>query len=277
MSVKKEASGRRSVQVEVELPGTPQEVWQAIATGPGISSWFCPTEIETGADGRPTRMIFHMGPGMDSSPTITAWEPPRRLAAEDQGWAPGMPPIATEWTVEARAGGTCLVRVVHSLFASTDDWDNQLEGTETGWPVFFRILRLYLTHFRGQRCANVQVMAMAAGPDSQAWKSLTDALGLDGARAGERRSASGGAPQLAGIVESASEKEHAYGMILRVEKPAPGVLSLGAFPCGGPTMVSVCFFLFGDAGVAAAKSEEPLWQAWMSEHFPAAAGAPNTD
>ena len=40
MSVKKEASGRHSVQVEVEVPGTPEEVWQAIATGPGISAWF---------------------------------------------------------------------------------------------------------------------------------------------------------------------------------------------------------------------------------------------
>ena len=28
MSVKKEASGRRSVQVEVEVPGTPEEVWR---------------------------------------------------------------------------------------------------------------------------------------------------------------------------------------------------------------------------------------------------------
>ena len=34
---------------------------------------------------------------------------------------------------------------VYSLFASTDDWDNQLEGTESGWPGFFRILRIYLT------------------------------------------------------------------------------------------------------------------------------------
>ena len=40
MSVKKEPTGRRSVQTEVEVPGTPEEVWQAIATGPGISSWF---------------------------------------------------------------------------------------------------------------------------------------------------------------------------------------------------------------------------------------------
>ena len=38
MSVKKEPSGRRSIQIEIELPGTPEEVWQAIATGQGISS-----------------------------------------------------------------------------------------------------------------------------------------------------------------------------------------------------------------------------------------------
>jgi hypothetical protein len=30
--VKKEASGRRSIQVEVEVPGMPEEVWQAITT-----------------------------------------------------------------------------------------------------------------------------------------------------------------------------------------------------------------------------------------------------
>src|SRR3954447_9375863 len=42
MGVKKEANGRRSVQVEVEVPGAPKEVWQAIATGPGVSAWFVP-------------------------------------------------------------------------------------------------------------------------------------------------------------------------------------------------------------------------------------------
>ena len=46
MSGKQEAFGRRSVQVEFEVPGTPEEVWQAIATGPGISSWFVPAEFD---------------------------------------------------------------------------------------------------------------------------------------------------------------------------------------------------------------------------------------
>ena len=45
MSVNEGANGQRSVQVEAEVPGSPGEVWQAIASGPGISSWFVPTEV----------------------------------------------------------------------------------------------------------------------------------------------------------------------------------------------------------------------------------------
>ena len=141
MSVKKEPSGRRSVQVEVEVPGTPEEVWQAIATGPGISSWFVPAEFEV-RDGKPVAVKLNFGPGMQSTSAVTAWEPPRKWTAQSDGWVPGSPPIANEWSVEARGGGICLVRIVHSLFASTDDWDNQLEGTEHGWPGFFRTLRI---------------------------------------------------------------------------------------------------------------------------------------
>ena len=55
MSVQRDASGRRMVQAEVEVPGTPEEVWRAIATGPGISSWFVPTEIEERVGGRRLR------------------------------------------------------------------------------------------------------------------------------------------------------------------------------------------------------------------------------
>ena len=141
MSVKKEPSGRRSVQVEVEVPGTPEEVWRAIATCQGISSWFVPTRSEERAGGQE---VSNFGPGMDSSSTITSWEPPRRFVTEGVMGAPGSPTVATEWTVEARSGGTCIVRVVHSLFASTDDWDDQLDSLEQGWPAIFRILRRYL-------------------------------------------------------------------------------------------------------------------------------------
>ena len=131
MSVKKEPSGRRSIQVEVEVPGTPEEVWQAIATGPGISSWFVPTEFEE-RDGKPVAVKISLGPGMEPRSAVTAWDPPRMFATEADGFVPGSPPIANEWTVEARGGGVCILRIVQSLFASTDDWDNQLEGAKSG-------------------------------------------------------------------------------------------------------------------------------------------------
>src|SRR4030095_3685881 len=114
MSVKKDASGRRFVQAEAEVPGTPEEVWQAIATGPGVSSWFVPTEFEE-QDGKPVAVRMTFGPGVESPAVRAAGAPPRPFAAESPGWTPEMPAIATQWSVEARAGGVCLVRVVNSL------------------------------------------------------------------------------------------------------------------------------------------------------------------
>jgi len=265
MSVKKEPSGRRYVQVEVEVPGTPEEVWQAIATGPGISSWFVPTEFEM-RDGKPVAVTLNFGPGMESRSVVTTWDPPRKFGAESPGWAPGSPIIADEWTVEARAGGTCIVRVVHSLFASTDEWDNQIEGTESGWPGFFRILRIYLTHFRGQRSAMMQWMAPAAGTEAEAWVTLTSALALKGASTGQRWTAPVGVPALIGLVEHVSQSP--YSALLRLDKPGPGTAALGACNFGGQSMVTLSFYHYGDQAAATVARETPHWQAWIQERFP---------
>lgn len=264
MSVKKEASGRRSITVEVEVPGTPEEVWQAIATGPGISSWFVPTEFEM-RDGKAVSVTLTWGPGMESRSPITRWDPPRMFAAQSEGWG-GSPPIADEWTVEARAGGTCIVRIVHSLFAETDDWDNQLEGTEKGWPAFFRILRIYLTHFRGQRSAPMQLMAAAAGSTKDGWDALTGAFALKGASAGQHWTAPAGVPAMSGVVEHVSERP--YNALVRLDKPGPGVANLGAVNFSGQTMVTLNFYFYGDRAAATVARETPLWESWSQERFP---------
>ena len=49
-------------------------------------------------------------------------------------------------------------------------------ATESGWPVFFRILRLYLTHFRGQSCSAFRATAMVPGPQSKVWGTLTGSV-----------------------------------------------------------------------------------------------------
>lgn len=264
MSVRKEAGGRRSVQVEVVVPGTPEEVWQAIASGPGISSWFVPTELEE-SEGRPVAVKSNFGPGMATRSTVTDWDPPRTFAAQGQGWG-GSPPIATEWTVEARAGGVCLVRVVHSLFASTDDWDGQLEATEYGWPGFFRALNLYLTHFRGQRSAIMQFVAPVAGTEAEAWETLTSALGLKGVGVGQKWTAPMGVPAFGGVAEYVSERP--YDALLRCDEPTPGITAVGAFDMGGQSMVALNFYHYGDQAAEAVARETPRWQAWIQERFP---------
>lgn len=270
MPVRRDASGRRYVQAEVEVPGTPEEVWAAIATGPGISSWFVPSEVEEREGGT---TVSHFGPGssMDSVAKITAWDPPRRFSAESpEDMGPGTPTVATEWIVEAQSGSTCVVRVVHSWFASTDDWDKQFEAHEHGWTVFFRLLRLYLAHFRGQPCAPFQVMGAGPEPTAATWNALVGPLGLAGAVEGQRVSTAAGAPRLAGVAERVGPSEYPD-LLLRLDEPAPGIAHLFALPMAGQVFLPVRVYLYGEGARAAAARDEPAWQAWMAERFPAGA------
>lgn len=266
MPVQKDETGRRFVEVEVEVPGTPEAVWQAIATGPGVTSWFVSTRMEERVGGTVTA---NFGPGMDSLATITAWDPPRRFTADSRDdMGPGSPTIATEWTVEAKSGGTCVVRVVHAWFAETDDWDGQFGAFESGWPAFFRILRLYLAHFTGQSGVNVQLMGAASEPTvGDAWAALTGRLGIAGAGPGQRVQSAAGVPALAGLVERVGPDDHPE-LLLRLDAPAPGIAHLFALPMGGQVYLPIRLYLFGDRPAAVAAREEPAWQAWMARHFP---------
>jgi uncharacterized protein YndB with AHSA1/START domain len=267
MPVKKDASGRRSVEAEVEVSGTPEEVWQAIASGPGISSWFVPTTLDERVGGS---VVCDFGPGMESLSTITAWEPPHRFVADSRDdMGPDDPTVATEWIVEARSEGTCVVRVVHSWFTSSDDWDDQFEGHTYGWIAFFRILRLYLTHYRGQPSSAFQLMGVAPEPKSEAWEALTGLLGLqvEDAEVGKRVSTWQTAPPLAGTVEWAGPPDWPEAL-LRLDEPAPGIAHLVPHAMGGQVYLTIRFYLYGAQAPAAVTRTEPLWQAWVNEHFP---------
>jgi len=266
MSVKKEASGRRSVQTEFEVPGTPEEVWAAIATGPGISSWLMPAEFEM-RDGRPVAMMLDFGSGTPARSVVTAWDPPRLFAAQADSQVPGSPPIAAEWHIEAKAGGTCMLRLVQSLFASTDDWDDQLEYLESGWSAFLATLQIYLRHFRGQRSTLVKWMVPVAGTEAQAWESLTAALGLEGVSVWQAWAAPASAPPMSGVAEYVHRSPN--DILLRLEAPGPGVAALGSVDCGGPCMVGMNLYFYGEQAAASAARVKPLWQAWFEARFPA--------
>ena len=107
-------SSDRRIEHEIEVPGTPEQVWQAIATGQGVTAWFVPTTVEERAGGA---IELDFGPGMGTAQgQVTVWEPPTRFVHLGSGAAGTR--LAYEWQVEARSGGTCLVRLVTSGFLS---------------------------------------------------------------------------------------------------------------------------------------------------------------
>lgn len=257
------APATRAIDLDIEVPGTPEEVWEAVASGPGITAWFVPATVE-GRVGGKVELDFGPGYGVETA-RVTAWDPPRRFVAEVAG--EGRPPFATEWLVEARDGGTCVVRLINSGFGHGAEWDAEYDATESGWRLFLRNLRLYLTHFPGQRCTSVLVNGHAAGPVARAFGELAAVLGLpEDAAEGEKVTAGApGVPPLAGVVELATDSV----LALRLDQPASGIGFVAAEPAGeGSSHASVYLYLFGDGAAEAAARDEPAWRALVQRHFP---------
>lgn len=250
---------RRSIELEVEVPGSPDEVWRAIATGPGISSWYVPHRVDE-RDGGAVTASFGPDPEMQVSGRVAAWEPPRRVVFDG---GEGVDGLAFEWLVEARDGGTCIVRLVNTGFGSGEDWDAQYDGMVEGWLLFLLNLRLHLEHFAGRTATAMLPTAMWALPRAQAWATLTDELGLPLApTVGDRiEVAAPNAPPLAGVVADIAPQRVA----LLLDRPSAGTAFLAVEGRGEQVAVSIWSYLYGADGAAAAERDEPLWQQWLGE------------
>ncbi|MCY4056401.1 MAG: SRPBCC domain-containing protein [Gammaproteobacteria bacterium] len=266
MSIEHGASGRRSIHVEAEVPGSPEEVWEAIATGPGIGSWFYPTELEERVGGV---LKYDTGSEMVHIPAIvTVWDPPRRFRHDGKDCGPEGPPTATEWIIEPRAGGCCLVRVVHSLFAGGDDWDDQLEKFEDGWPQALAVLRLSLTHFRGQHATILRASGNLDGSVRDAWQALLRELDADELAPGDRWTLpNAGDSGLRGVLDELRCEGRQPCVLLRLDEPAPGIAAASAYKISERVTVMLSLYLYGDEGAIAA-SGKAAWQAWFNARFP---------
>ncbi len=260
----------RAASFEVAVTGTPEQVWEAIATGPGISVWFVPTELEEQPGGTVTQR-HDQGPGGVVTGTVGVWEPPRRFGwVDDGGWQPGPDAstehLATELLVEARAGGTCLVRLVSSGFGTGADWDDAIERVSDGWALCLAVLREVLDHFAGQPSAAFLLNGSADGPVERGWSEVLQALGLPAdAAVGNRVATSGsGVPALAGTVAYVTPQH----LVVRTDEPAPGILTLMSADMGGRTMVRVQGAVFGEDAAERARAIERAWLTWVDERFP---------
>ncbi|MFN0092434.1 MAG: SRPBCC family protein [Acidimicrobiales bacterium] len=253
----------RAIRHEIEVPGTPEQVWQAIATGPGISSWYVPHTLEERLGGSASAS-FGEAPEMQVPGRVAAWEPPHRLVLESVEGEGG---LAFEWLVEAR-GGACVVRLVNTGFQAGDEWDEQFDGMNEGWRLFLLNLRLHLEHFPGQHASSALPMAMWAEPRPSAWSRLTQALGLPAQlRVGDRvECAAPDAPNLGGVVAHID----AWWLALVLDQPAPGTALVAVEGAHAPVCVSVWSYLYGPDAAQLAARDRARWQDWLDRHAPGA-------
>lgn len=251
-------SDDRAIELEIEVSGTPDEVWQAIATGPGITSWYVPHTVEEREGGSVTAS-FGPGPEMQVEGRVVAWDPPRRFAMDGGEGAPGP---AFEWTVASLDGGTSVVRLVNSGFGSGAEWDDQYDGMTQGWRIFMANLALHMRHFAGQRAQVRQAAGMWQGPQPQAWKRLLAELGVPGSLAiGDPVRVGGGdTPALVGSVAGVG-RAHA---LLVLTAPAPGTAFLAVEGSGDQVAVSVWSYMYGDGAADAAAADVTRWNEWLA-------------
>ena len=217
-----------------------------------------PCELDARVGGA---FVFHMGPDDKSEGRITAFDAPHRIAYEED-WATlvgqtgaDVTPLVTEFLVEAQSGGTCVVRVVTSAFGTGADWENEFWGEMlVGWGPMLDNLRLYLTHFPGQRAMPMWAAAtFAATTPDAAIGALRDALGVHDV--GSRLDARG----VAGLVERVIPRH----FLLRLEHPVPGFLSFSSFETEDASVVHLYGYLFSPEASAYIDREHAAWQEWM--------------
>ncbi len=160
---------------EAEVPAHPDDVWAAIATGPGIDSWFMGhSDVKPGVGGTVRTVFGEYAPEL----AVTAWDPARRFGYRS-GEASDGRFIAQEFLIEGRAGGSTVLRTVTSGFLPGDDWAEEFEAMMSGGEMYFRTLVEYLSYFAGR----FAVPVAAFGPPGTSWDrdraSLCRALGLD--------------------------------------------------------------------------------------------------
>jgi uncharacterized protein YndB with AHSA1/START domain len=157
-----------------EVPASPDEVWAAIATGPGINSWFMGrNEVQAGAGGTVRTVFGEYAPELE----ITGWDPAHRLAYRG-GQAPDGRFIAYEFLIEGRAGSSTVLRTVTSGFLPGDDWADEFEAMTLGGELYFRTLVEYLTYFAGRFATPVTAFGPPGTNWSRDWSLLCRGLGL---------------------------------------------------------------------------------------------------
>ncbi|GAA0807278.1 SRPBCC family protein [Spirilliplanes yamanashiensis] len=235
---------------EAAVDATPEQVWDAIATGAGIDSWFMGnTRVDA------ERTITTAFGGYRAAHPVLAWEPGERLAYEDRDPASGRF-VAYEFLIAGRSGGGAVLRTVTSGFLPGDDWADEYEAMGYGLALFFDTLVAYLTHFTGRAARPVTAFGPAVTDWPATWAALHDRLGLTApVAAGDRAHLTGpGGASTDAVVYHADP--HTLGL-----RTAGALLR---FLRGADGRLVAAHHLFDPTDHADTTADAAAWQAWLT-------------
>jgi uncharacterized protein YndB with AHSA1/START domain len=241
------------VRKQVELAATPEQVWEAIATGPGLDAWFMGRNQVEPREGGTARLTIGE---MVEETTVTAWEPPHRFAVRGATGQDGSF-MAFEYLVEGRADGGTVLRLVQSGVFGGDDWEAEYDALQQGWDMYLATLASYLEHFPGRTATPVSAWGPQQPDQEHVWEGLKRGLGLTGTVAeGDRaRFTLLGSAPVEGVVDAVLPPN-----FLGVRTSDALYRFVGR---GG--MVGVGHHIFAD-GVDPTEAER-AWQSWLTELF----------
>ena len=237
---------------EVSVGATPDQVWQAIATGRGIDSWFMGhTQVEHGRGGT-VRTTFG---GYTPESIVTVWEPLSRLSYRSDNVETGRF-IAYEFSLQPSEPDGTLLHIVTSGFLPGNIWQQEYEAMTRDLEMFYRTL-VTSTHFPGRTATPITAFGPAVSDWGHAWTVLMGELGLcgrvtEGTRARFRPE---GLPPIDGVVYLVN----ADTLGLRTGD------AMYRFLRGFHGAMVVGHHLFAD-GVEPRVTER-LWQTWLDKRF----------
>ena len=189
MSDARAAHNGRAVDVEfVTTRTTPAKAWEAWADPARLTEWF--TDRATGFAVPNQRLCWSNDRlKTETSYTVLNATPPNRLLLEGEGPAP----TKLEVTIGAGREGT-RVRLIHSGFPLTPEFDDHYTAVSSGWRMAMAILRYYLEFQFGHprrdffvcrpvRYSPVRLAALYREPSGlQEWLTDAGSLGTPGGR-----------------------------------------------------------------------------------------------
>lgn len=251
------------MELTIEVAASPAVLWEAIATGPGMSMWFLETDVEERAGGQ---VVFHMGPDMSSDGEVTAWEPAERLVYAEPDWVQltghensGQQPLVSEFLIEATSGGTSILRVVSSAYGTGAEWEREwFADMVVNWAPSFDTLARYVARHAGQPGVRLGADLTVDGHPDQFWPRAVELLGSPSLGDEVRFGAA------VGVLERFHDAPNIKELLVRFDAPAPGFGVMGAYDLGGTGMVTLSGSIFGTEAAQHARGIEQDWRASLA-------------